>query len=130
MSKSTAPPRGKLQTRLTCAPAPSARALPNGTVNDLPQTAGFPIVKFVVASGFYAGLGFALRLQDEGHDVVLAYGEPDDRRRSENYHLVGNGLVEKRALRDVIADRARYRDWRFIWDENHSVDANELLRSE
>jgi hypothetical protein len=87
-------------------------------------------MKFVVASGFYAGLGFALRLQDEGHEVILAYGEPDDRRRSENYHLVGNGLVEKRALRDVVAQRQQFRDWMFIWDENHSVDANELLRAE
>jgi phosphoribosylamine-glycine ligase len=87
-------------------------------------------VKFVVASGFYAGLGFALRLQDEGHDVLLAYGRPDDRRRSENYHRVGCGLLPRRPLADVIAERDRYKDWIFIWDENHSVEENELLRSE
>ena len=87
-------------------------------------------MKFVVASAFYSGLGFAIRLQDEGHEVLLATGEPDDRRRSENFSLVGNGLVRKRPLRDVIAERDRYRDWIFVWDENHSVEANEQLRSD
>lgn len=87
-------------------------------------------MKFVIASAFYTGLGFALRLQDEGHDVVLAHGRPDDRRHADRFVLVGNGLVPKRPLADVIAERARYRDWLFIWDENHSVAENELLRSE
>lgn len=87
-------------------------------------------MKFVVASAFYSGLGFAIRLQDEGHDVLLATGEPDDRRRSENFTLVGNGIVPKRPLREVIADRKRFRDWIFVWDENHSVAENELLRGE
>lgn len=87
-------------------------------------------MKFVIASAFYSGLGFALRLQDEGHEVLLAHGDPDDRRRAESFQLVGNGLVEKRPLRDVIAHRNKFRDWLFVWDENHSVEANELLRSE
>ena len=87
-------------------------------------------MKFVIASAYYSGLGFAIRLQDEGHDVLLAVGEPDDRRRSENYALVGNGIVPKRPLREVIADRRNFRDWIFVWDENHSVAENEVLRAE
>src|SRR3954468_23684941 len=87
-------------------------------------------MKFVVASAFYSGLGFAIRLQDEGHDVLLAIGEPDDRRRSEQFDLVGRGLVSKHTLADVMARRSEFRDWTFIWDENHSVSENELLRSE
>jgi phosphoribosylamine-glycine ligase len=87
-------------------------------------------VKFVVASAFHAGLGFAVRLQDEGHDVLFAHGPPDDRRTAGRFRLVGNGVVPKRALKDVIAQRRKYRDWTFIWDENHSVAENELLRSE
>jgi phosphoribosylamine-glycine ligase len=87
-------------------------------------------VKFVVASAFYSGLGFAVRLQEEGHEVLLAFGQPDDRRTARRFRLVGNGLVPKRALKDVITKRTKYRDWIFIWDENHSVTENELLRSE
>jgi len=87
-------------------------------------------VKFVVASAFYSGLGFAIRLQQEGHDVLLAATGPDDRRRSDRYDLVGKGLVPKARLQDVVRDRNRYRDWLFIWDENHSVAENEQLRSD
>jgi phosphoribosylamine-glycine ligase len=87
-------------------------------------------MKFVVASAFYAGLGFAVRLQDEGHDVILAHGKPDDRRTARQFRLVGKGLVPKKTLNNVIAQRRKYRDWIFIWDENHSVAENELLRSE
>ena len=87
-------------------------------------------MKFVVASAFYSGLGFAIRLQDEGHEVLLAHGKPDDRRRADRFVLVGNGIVPKRSLADVIAQRASFRDWIFVWDENHSVEENELLRRE
>src|SRR4051794_19085499 len=87
-------------------------------------------MRFVVATQHFAGLGFALRLLDEGHDVTVAYRGIDDRRVIGSYDLVGNGLVDKQPLRDAIADRHRYRDAYWIWDENHSVDENELLRSE
>ena len=87
-------------------------------------------MKFVIASAFYSGLGFAIRLQDEGHDVVLAHGPSDDRRTASRFRLVGKGIVPKRPLKDVIAQRRKYRDWIFVWDENHSVAENEVLRSE
>jgi phosphoribosylamine-glycine ligase len=87
-------------------------------------------MRFVIATQHFAGLGFALRLRDEGHDVVVAYRGIGDRRATCSYDLVGNGLVAKRALRDVVHDRHRYRNAYWIWDENHSVDENELLRAE
>jgi phosphoribosylamine-glycine ligase len=87
-------------------------------------------MRFIIATSHFAGLGFALRLLDEGHDVVVGYRGIDDRRLAEAYDLVGNGLVAKRPLRDLIADRAGYRDAYWVWDENHSVDENELLRGE
>jgi hypothetical protein len=37
-------------------------------------------MRFVVATLHYAGLGFALRLRDEGHEVLLAYAGTTDRR--------------------------------------------------
>ena len=87
-------------------------------------------MRFVMATLHYAGLGFALRLLDEGHDVVLAPVGTDDRRSCASYELIGNGLVEKRGFREMIRDRAAYRDALWIWDENHSADENELLRKE
>jgi hypothetical protein len=87
-------------------------------------------MRFIIATLHYAGLGFALRLIEEGHDVTVAFHGSTDRRTSEAYDLVGNGLVAKRPLAELIADRSAYRDAYWIWDENHSVDENELLRRE
>jgi phosphoribosylamine-glycine ligase len=87
-------------------------------------------MRFVVATLHFAGLGFAIRLQDEGHEVVLAFAGTSDRRLEENYALVGSGMVAKRPLVEVIRDREAYRDAIWVWDENHSVEENELLRAE
>ena len=87
-------------------------------------------MKFVLSTAFFAGLGFAMRLQDEGHEVLLAPRGIDDRRTASRYALIGNGIIPKRPLADVIRDRADFRDALWIWDENHSVEENELLRRE
>ncbi|MDB4875843.1 MAG: hypothetical protein JWM41_2289 [Gemmatimonadetes bacterium] len=87
-------------------------------------------MRFIIATHYFAGLGFAIRLRDEGHDVIVAYRGIDDRRATESYDLVGNGLVPKLTLREAIDDRERYRDAIWIWDENHSVVENEFLRKE
>ena len=87
-------------------------------------------MQFVIVTKWLTGLGFAMRLQDEGHDVELAIVGIDDKRQQARYALVGDGLVAKRALADVMADRGSRRDAFFVWDENHSVDENECLRRE
>lgn len=87
-------------------------------------------MRFVIATQHYAGLGFAMRLKDEGHEVLLAVRAIDDRRQAERHALVANGIVAKRPIAEVMADRERYRDAYWIWDENHSVAENETLRAE
>jgi phosphoribosylamine-glycine ligase len=87
-------------------------------------------MRFIIATHHFAGLGFALRLQDEGHEVVVAYRGIEDRRGVTSYDLVGDGLVKKIPLAEAVECRERYRDAYWIWDENHSVDANEVLRRE
>jgi phosphoribosylamine-glycine ligase len=87
-------------------------------------------MRFVIATHYFAGLGFAMRLQDEGHEVVMAYTGIDDRRTQPRYALVGDGIVRKLPLTDVMRDREAWRDWYFVWDENHSPAENELLRRE
>ncbi|HEY2855688.1 MAG TPA: hypothetical protein VGJ18_22825 [Gemmatimonadaceae bacterium] len=87
-------------------------------------------MRFVVVTKWFTGLGFATRLQDEGHDVELAVVGIADQRLQSRYALVGNGLVKKRALADVMAARSTLRDAYFVWDENHAVEENECLRAE
>lgn len=87
-------------------------------------------MRFVIATQHFAGLGFAMRLQDEGHDVVLAWAGVADRRQAEAHALVGCGIVPRRPIAEMIAERASWRDAVWVWDENHSVEENELLRRE
>ena len=67
-------------------------------------------MRFIVATHHYAGLGFALRLQQEGHDVVLAPSGIDDRRASESYDLVGQGLGPKVPLPELVLTSGHYDD--------------------
>jgi phosphoribosylamine-glycine ligase len=87
-------------------------------------------MQFIVATRHFAGLGFAVRLQEEGHDVVLASSGTDDRRMEDRYVLVGRGMVSCRPLAEVMNERANFRSAYWIWDENHSVVENEILRAE
>lgn len=52
----------------------------------------------------------------------------DPRKRV--FDLVGQGMVSKSPLADIMARREEKRDWYWIWDFNYSVPENELLRSE
>ncbi len=90
-------------------------------------------MKFIVSTQDYVGLGFAVRLGAEGHEVILATNPSPEAlspRRREAYDRVGDGLVAKATLRDLLARRESLRDAYWIWDFNHSVDENELLRAE
>lgn len=87
-------------------------------------------MRFIVATQHFAGLGMALRLRDERHEVLVAHRVIDDRRTSGRHCLVGNGLVDKIPLCEAMANRGRFRDAYWIWDENHSIAENELLRRE
>jgi len=87
-------------------------------------------MQFVVVTKWFSGLGLAMRLRDEGHEVELAVAGIEDQRLQARYARVGDGLVAKLPLAEVMADRARRRDACFVWDENHSVSENECLRRE
>jgi phosphoribosylamine-glycine ligase len=90
-------------------------------------------MRFVVATQDYAGLGFAIRLQDEGHQVLLATNPCEDDRtdsqRRAAYELVGSGMIPKDELSNVMARREEMRDWYWIWDFNHAIEENETLRA-
>jgi hypothetical protein len=87
-------------------------------------------MRFIIATRHFSGLGFAMRLLTEGHEVLMAAEDIDDRRLAPRQELLGQGIVERRPIAEVMAARERHRDAYWVWDENHSVDANECLRSE
>ena len=91
-------------------------------------------MRFVIATSDYSGLGFATRIQDEGHEVILATNPPEhavaDAECLRRYDLVGQNMVTKQRLCDVMARRAELKDAYWVWDHNHAVEENETLRSE
>jgi len=50
-------------------------------------------MRFVIATHHFAGLGFAMRLLEEGHDVVMAFSGIDDRRANAAYDKLGDGFA-------------------------------------
>ena len=90
-------------------------------------------MRFVIATADYSGLGFAVRLQDEGHEVILATNPPEtalsDPECLRRYELVGQNMVPKARLRELMERRADFQDAYWIWDHNHSVAENEELRA-
>src|SRR5438128_79280 len=87
-------------------------------------------MRFVFPTAYFTGLGFAMRLRDEGHEVLLAPRGTTDRRLRSRYALIGTGLLPRQPLARVMKQRERWRDAIWIWDENHSVEQNETLRRE
>jgi phosphoribosylamine-glycine ligase len=90
---------------------------------------------FVVVTEDYAGLGLAVRLQEEGHRVILAVNpsraDLDEEERCTRYQRVGEGLVhEKVPLSEILLHRDDFRSACWIWDQNHSLAENEILRGE
>lgn len=89
--------------------------------------------KFVVVTKHFEGLGFAKHLKEEGNEVLLAYrmgDSEDDYEKQDEYNIVGDGIVDKMELDDVMKNRSDYKDYYFIWDQNHNCEDADLLRSE
>src|SRR5689334_10655470 len=91
-------------------------------------------MRFIVVTRDYAVLGFALRLQDEGQAVSLApnpeQGDISDPQACKRYQSGGENMVAKDTLADLLGKRSSLRDAYWIWDLNHSVEENEILRAE
>ena len=91
-------------------------------------------MRFVVATADFAGLGFALRLQEEGNEVVIGTNPaPEviaDRQALAAFERVGNGMVSREPLDQLMRRRGSLRDAIWLWDFNHSVRENETLRAE
>ena len=89
---------------------------------------------FVVVTKDWSGLGWAMRLKDEGHKVLMAYqidpAKLNDEQTKKGYELVGNGIIDKFPLKNIMSKRDKMKDWYWVWDANHNVEENELLKKE
>ena len=91
-------------------------------------------MNFIIVTKDFAGLGFAMKLQSEGHAVLVATNpDPDDLAGEATrccLHACGDGIVPKEPLAELMTRREELREHYWIWDFNHSVEENETLRAE
>jgi phosphoribosylamine-glycine ligase len=89
--------------------------------------------KFVLVTKDFSGLGFALLNKS---DKVIIAKNPDKEKfedkpeEKEMFDNIGKGLVKSFDLADIMKNREKFREWYFVFDGNHSVEENELLREE
>lgn len=81
----------------------------------------------IIVTQDYSGLGWAKLCIDAGYPCLLATNMKKDEEEVENFNLVGNGIVEKDTLKNVMANKEKYRDAYFYWDGNHSFEEADIL---
>ena len=90
--------------------------------------------KYIIVTQDFRLLGIALL--DKENEIIFAKNpnmdEFDNQPKEfwEGYNLVGENIAQVLDLDDVMARREEYRDYTFIWDGNHDVKENEILRKE
>jgi len=88
--------------------------------------------KFIIATADYSGYGFTKIITEEGYDALLAFkyldeAEPKD---IEVYEKIGEGVIEKVPLDDLMDKRYQFRDWYWIFDQNYLPEESEKLKKE
>ncbi len=95
--------------------------------------------KYILVTDTFASLGFADEqiTKHQESEVIIGYQfdktnmEPKEaKERQELFDKTGEGIVETFRLDKLMKNRDEYRDWIWVWDGNHNVEENELLRSE
>jgi phosphoribosylamine-glycine ligase len=87
---------------------------------------------FIICTRDFSGLGMAIRLQDEGHDVLVAY-EPDPEMpddKVEAYNLVGKGIVKRSTMKAAFEKRKELKDCYWVFDSNYLYEYGDKLRKE
>lgn len=107
----------------------------------------------IIVSKDYSGLGFAKLSMEAGYPTILALAgsEPDDyeellkkesptmkefgemaelEKQMDAFMKVGEGIVPRMALSDLMKIRDKYKTAYWIWDGNHNWEESEQLRKE
>lgn len=87
---------------------------------------------FVIVTKDLSGLGWALKLMNEGCEVIVAIRYPDDLEDDELERLgkVGDGIIDLRSLDEVFKKRKEYKDAYWIYDQNNYWEEGEILKKE
>ena len=90
--------------------------------------------KFAIVTQNWCALLFA---QDERNkkagDKIIVVTNPKpfkDKDAKDKFASIGKGIVESISLEDAMAEREKLRDWEWVFDGNHSVKENTILRKE
>ena len=90
--------------------------------------------KFVIVTTNWCALLFCQdkRNKDNGDEIIVAtnpkpFKDEDARKKFES---IGKGIVPSFALQDIMDRRERFREYEFVFDGNHSVKENTILRKE
>lgn len=94
--------------------------------------------KFILVTDNFSGLGFCFDERNKNDDIIIARNPNMDKFKDdeefEKYNLIGQGMKGDKKwvfdLADVMKHRQKFKEWYWIWDGNHSVEENELLRKE
>ena len=92
------------------------------------------VKQYILVTCDFAGLGFAKQEIDRNDSpVIIAYKPKDgyeDKDMKDSYKKCAEGICETFELDKLLENRDEYKDWIWVWDGNHNVDENELLKSE
>jgi len=84
--------------------------------------------KIIIISQDGSGLGFAKLAQDQGDKVLLATAMQKDEEKPKEFNLVGNGIVPKIDLKEVLKNPPK--DAYYIFDQNFLPEISDNLRKE
>lgn len=90
-------------------------------------------MNFIICTKEFSGLGFAMTLQNEGHNVLIGYENDKLSEKSteeqDAFHTIGKGLIECDEMQNLFKDRAKHRNAYWVFDSNHLWEYADKLRS-
>lgn len=109
--------------------------------------------KFVVVTENFSGLGFAKMIIDSGYTAIMAC-QPEEEKdleelaekdldemekahkqkeleeALEKFWKVGEGIVPRVHLKELLKEKDKFKDYYFLWDGNHNWEVADQLREE
>lgn len=88
--------------------------------------------RFIWVTQDHSGEGFAKHCMEEiGYENVIYSTIPkDNEEKLEEFDLVGDGIVQKIPFDEIFKDRKNFKEWDFIFDQNHHFKEADQLRQE
>ena len=90
--------------------------------------------KFIIVTEENSGAGYAKRFIDEGNEVIIAGKAREDLYKTVKdkilFNLTCKGIVPRIDFDKIFKDRKKYKDWAWIFDQNHNSDYADQLRKE